>query len=266
MGLVPPATATSRSAGRSAITCRRWKAASTRVTSRSCTGTRDDPLFKGAKGNEYNLKDLRPHFEVVESAGGLYIGRGAIPGRQVLLAIRSGCCLLHPDSAARGPSMGARWVPWTTRTAGYGDQPPCRAAATTSAGARGRQGHHRRSSRDVPARCQQGQRLPHGSPGAEGRPQLLRRRGFRMQDARSRKAGADPGPPRENLVPTDQGIVMARRRLLAASAWCRKEATAGNRSRHQRVRSVPSSCRRAWRSATRPAMRWCRRPDRLATV
>jgi phenylpropionate dioxygenase-like ring-hydroxylating dioxygenase large terminal subunit len=33
-----------------------------------------DPLFKGAKGNEYNLADLRPVFEVVESPGGLYIG------------------------------------------------------------------------------------------------------------------------------------------------------------------------------------------------
>jgi hypothetical protein len=33
-----------------------------------------DPLFKGAKGNEYNLADTRPHFEVVESEGGLYIG------------------------------------------------------------------------------------------------------------------------------------------------------------------------------------------------
>src|SRR6201996_7614218 len=33
-----------------------------------------DPLFKGAKGNQYNLQDARPVFEVVESAGGLYIG------------------------------------------------------------------------------------------------------------------------------------------------------------------------------------------------
>src|SRR5207248_8452878 len=33
-----------------------------------------DPLFKGAKGNQYNLSDPRPHFEVVESPGGLYIG------------------------------------------------------------------------------------------------------------------------------------------------------------------------------------------------
>ena len=28
-----------------------------------------DPLFKGAKGNQYNLSDTRPVFEVVESAG-----------------------------------------------------------------------------------------------------------------------------------------------------------------------------------------------------
>src|SRR5205823_3930930 len=33
-----------------------------------------DPLFKGAKGNEYNLRDKMPVFEVVESEGGLYIG------------------------------------------------------------------------------------------------------------------------------------------------------------------------------------------------
>ena len=34
----------------------------------------NDPLFKGAKGNQYNLGDMKPHFEVVESPGGLYIG------------------------------------------------------------------------------------------------------------------------------------------------------------------------------------------------
>ena len=33
-----------------------------------------DPLFKGAKGNQYNLNDMKPHFEVVEQPGGLFIG------------------------------------------------------------------------------------------------------------------------------------------------------------------------------------------------
>jgi len=33
-----------------------------------------DPLFKGAKGNEYNLNDSRPFFEVWKYPAGLYIG------------------------------------------------------------------------------------------------------------------------------------------------------------------------------------------------
>jgi len=33
-----------------------------------------DPLFKNAGGNKYNLADMRPVFEVVENPGGLYIG------------------------------------------------------------------------------------------------------------------------------------------------------------------------------------------------
>jgi phthalate 4,5-dioxygenase oxygenase subunit len=33
-----------------------------------------DPLFKGTKGNQYNLSDLKPVFEVVDYPGGLLIG------------------------------------------------------------------------------------------------------------------------------------------------------------------------------------------------
>ena len=33
-----------------------------------------DPLFKGSRGNQYNLNDTRPHFEVAEAPGGLFIG------------------------------------------------------------------------------------------------------------------------------------------------------------------------------------------------
>ncbi|MDB5640811.1 MAG: Rieske (2Fe-2S) protein, partial [Hyphomicrobiales bacterium] len=34
----------------------------------------NDPLFKGAAGNKYNLADSKPVFEVVEAPGGLFIG------------------------------------------------------------------------------------------------------------------------------------------------------------------------------------------------
>jgi phthalate 4,5-dioxygenase len=37
-------------------------------------GLKSDPLFKGTKGNEYNLNDLRPFFEVAEADGGLFVG------------------------------------------------------------------------------------------------------------------------------------------------------------------------------------------------
>ena len=33
-----------------------------------------DPLFKGAEGNKYNLKDSKPAFEVKQVDGGLLIG------------------------------------------------------------------------------------------------------------------------------------------------------------------------------------------------
>ena len=72
-----PRTRPSRRSGcRRAIGCRPWKAASIRATSRSCIAaiSHSDPLFKGAKGNQYNLNDMQPHFEVVEMPGGLFIG------------------------------------------------------------------------------------------------------------------------------------------------------------------------------------------------
>lgn len=37
-------------------------------------GLKSDPLFKGSKGNDYNLADFRPHFEVADADGGLFVG------------------------------------------------------------------------------------------------------------------------------------------------------------------------------------------------
>src|SRR5215475_5547974 len=37
-------------------------------------GLKSDPLFKGTKGNEYNMGDLKPFFEVADSEGGLFVG------------------------------------------------------------------------------------------------------------------------------------------------------------------------------------------------
>jgi hypothetical protein len=89
--------------------------------------------------------------------------------------------------------------------------------------------------------------------------------GFAMQDASVQESmGRIQDRTRENLVPTDQGIVMARRRLLAALELVQNgKQPPGIDPRHQRVRSVSIILPQAWRSATPPATRWCRRPDQL---
>jgi hypothetical protein len=64
--------------------------------------------------------------------------------------------------------------------------------------------------------------------------------GFAMQDASVQESmGPIQDRTRENLVPTDQGIIMARRRLIAAAnALGKGEQPPGVDPRHQRVRSA----------------------------
>jgi phthalate 4,5-dioxygenase oxygenase subunit len=64
--------------------------------------------------------------------------------------------------------------------------------------------------------------------------------GFAMQDASVQESmGPIQDRTRENLVPTDQGIIMARRRLVKAAQDLASGITPpGIDPRHQRVRSV----------------------------
>ena len=77
-------------------------------------GLKHDPLFKGSKGNEYNLGDLRPHFDVAETDGGLLIGarRKAEPGQvywRVTPWILPSFMMVPPR--ADHPVHGHFWVP-----------------------------------------------------------------------------------------------------------------------------------------------------------
>ena len=64
--------------------------------------------------------------------------------------------------------------------------------------------------------------------------------GFAMQDASVQESmGTIQDRTRENLVPTDQGIIMARRRLIKAAEDLRNGVQPpGVAPEHQRVRSV----------------------------
>ena len=83
-----------------------------------------DPLFKGAKGNQYNLSDMQPHFEVVEQPRWpLHRGAPQRRERQLLLAHHAlGHAVLHHDPAAWRiiPFTGISGSRSTTRIAGPG--------------------------------------------------------------------------------------------------------------------------------------------------
>jgi phthalate 4,5-dioxygenase oxygenase subunit len=208
---------------------------------------RTDPMFKGARGNEYNLRDLRPHFEVAESPGGLYIGarRNAEDGKyywRITQWVMPSFTLIPP----RGdhPIGGHSWVPI--------DDENCWAWSTNHHATRPLTGEEREALEAgkgihtplIPGTFRpvankdndylmdrQAQREGRSFSGVEG---------FAMQDASVQESmGPVQDRTRENLVPTDQGIIMARRRLIAAAqALAQGVRPPGTEAQHQRVRSV----------------------------
>ena len=207
-----------------------------------------DPLFKGAKqSHEYNLQDLAPHFEVVESAGGLYIGarRNAGDGKhywRITQWVMPSFTLIPP----RGdhPIGGHCWVPM--------DDENCWAWSTNHHAARALTQEEREAmeaGKGIHVPVIPGTFRPVANKDNDylmNRKAQKERRtfsgveGFAMQDASVQESmGPIQDRTKENLVPTDQGIIMARRRLVAAAQGLQKGATPpGTDPRHQRVRSV----------------------------
>jgi len=206
-----------------------------------------DPLFKGAKGNEYNLSDLAPHFEVVESPGGLYIGarRNAEEGKyywRITQWLMPSFTLIPP----RGdhPIGGHSWVPiddencWAWSTNHHATRPLKREEREALEAGKGIHvplipGTFR------PVANKDNDYLMDRRAQKEGRT-FSGVEGFAMQDASVQESmGPIQDRTKENLVPTDQGIIMARRRLIAAAQGLDKGlAPPGVDAAHQRVRSV----------------------------
>jgi phthalate 4,5-dioxygenase len=207
-----------------------------------------DPLFKGARANQYNLSDAKPVFEVVEQPGGLFIGarRNAENGNyywRITPWVMPSFTMVPP----RGdhPVHGHFWIPIDDENcwAWCFDYHPVRPLAPAERQAM-------KDGKGIHVRYVPGTYRPLANKEND---YLIDRaaqkagitysgvEGIAMQDASLQESmGPIVDRTKENLVSTDNGIIMARHRLMkAARALAEKGVTPpGVDSAHHRVRSA----------------------------
>ncbi|MGH2642211.1 MAG: aromatic ring-hydroxylating dioxygenase subunit alpha, partial [Actinomycetota bacterium] len=211
-------------------------------------GLKSDPLFKGAKGNEYNLADRKPFFEVVDSDGGLFIAarRNAEEGRyywRITPWVLPSFTMIPP----RGdhPVHGHFWVPiddencWVFTY----DYHPTRALAEPELEAmRAGHGVHNEYESGTYRPLQNRDNDYMMDRKAQRRGDTFSGiKGIAMQDSSLQESmGPVVDREKENLVSTDNGIIMARRKLKKAVIALRDkgETPPGVDPAHQRVRSA----------------------------
>jgi phthalate 4,5-dioxygenase len=211
-------------------------------------GLASDPLFKGAKGNQYNLNDLRPFFEVADADGGLFIGarRNAEDGSyywRITPWVMPSFTLVPP----RGdhPVHGHFWVPiddencWVYTF----DYHPLRALTEEERQAmKDGFGVH---SRNIPGtyRPEENKDVDYlMDREAQKRGETFSGvRGIAQQDASLQESmGPIVDRTKERLVSSDTGIIKARQKLRKAVEALRDEGVTppGVDAAHHRVRSA----------------------------
>jgi phthalate 4,5-dioxygenase oxygenase subunit len=207
-----------------------------------------DPVFKGAKGNKYNMDDLMPVFDVVESPGGLYIGarRNAENGNfywRITQWVMPAFTMIPP----RGdhPVHGHFFIPmddencWTW-SFDYRVKAPLEPELVQQM----REGagiHTVVDPRNFrPLANKDNDYLIDRAAQKRGRT-YSGVSGFAIQDSSLQESmGPIIDRSKENLVATDKGIVMARRRLMRAARALLDSGTVppGVDPAHTRVRSA----------------------------
>ncbi len=206
-----------------------------------------DPLFKGAKGNQYNFGDKKPVFEVVESEGGLYIGarRNAEDGQYYwrITPWVMPCFTMVPPRGDH-PMHGHFWVPIDDENcwAWSFDYHPVRALTEYEREAMeaGKGVHVAVDKSFRPLQNRDNDYLVDRAAQKAGRT-FSGVEGFGMQDASVQESmGPIQDRTKENLVSTDNGIIMARHRLMRAAKELAAKGTPppGRDPAHQKVRSV----------------------------
>jgi phthalate 4,5-dioxygenase len=207
-----------------------------------------DPLNRGAAGNKYNFADLAPVFEVTESPGGLYIGvRRNAEDDHYYWRITPWVMPCFTGVPPRGdhPMHGHFWIPaddhscWTYSY----DYHPMRKLT-------GEEVSHMKDGKSIHVKLIPGTFRPISNRDNDYNMDRTAQRagksfsgvdGIAIQDASLQESmGPICDRTKENLVGTDNGIIMARNRLIrAARALADKGIIPpGVDPAHQRVRQA----------------------------
>jgi phthalate 4,5-dioxygenase len=208
----------------------------------------NDPLYVGAKGNDYTLGDVQPHFEVVESPGGLLIGarRNAEDGKyywRITQWIMPNMTMIPP----RGdhPTGGHYWVPiddencWIWNWDYHATRALTEAEVTAMKNGASRHVIYEEGTWRAKANKDNDYLIDRAAQKAGRTYSGIA--GFAMQDSGVQELmGPIVDRTKENLVSCDNGIIMARHRLMrAAKALVEKgETPPGVDPAHHRVRAA----------------------------
>ncbi len=207
-----------------------------------------DPLFKGAKGNQYNLSDSQPYFEVCDHSAGLYIGaRRRAEGGNYYWRITPWIMPCFTMVPPRGdhPIHGHFWIPIDDENcwAWSFDYHPTRKLTDAEVGAM-------RDGKGIHVQYVPGTYRPAANKDND---YLMDRaaqkagtsysgvEGIGMQDASLQESmGPIVDRTKENLTTTDNGIIMARLKLIRAAKGLAQKAELppGRMPEEQQVRSA----------------------------
>jgi phthalate 4,5-dioxygenase len=226
-----------------------------------------DPLFKGAKGNQYNTSDKKPVFDVQDTEGGLYVGvRRNAEDDQYYWRITPWLMPCFTMVPPRGdhPMHGHFWVPINDHNnwAWSFDYHPTRPLSE----------HELQAMKDgkgIHVSTIPGTYIPIQNKTNDYLMDRAKQKsgvsysgidGIGMQDASLQESmGAIQDRTKENLTSTDNGVIMMRHRLIkAAKALADKGVPPpGTDPEVQRVRSVALLLRRdlPFKDAAKDALR-----------
>ncbi|HEY4072516.1 MAG TPA: aromatic ring-hydroxylating dioxygenase subunit alpha [Herbaspirillum sp.] len=183
-----------------------------------------DPLFKGAKGNQYNLQDFQVKFEVVESEGGLLIGarRNAENGNYYWRITQwvMPCFTAIPPRGDH-PIHGHFWIPIDDNSCwswSYDYHPARDLSATEVQAMEDGHGIHVKliPGTFIPVQNSSNDYLMDRA-AQKAKVTFSGISGIAIQDSSLQESmGPIADRSKENLVSTDNGIIMARHRLRKA--------------------------------------------------